>query len=66
MIPQSFAAGENRSYPEFWIVTDNPLYPGYKTLTSLFQDISKTIRENEIHLLIQNIAYLSNTEALLS
>jgi hypothetical protein len=29
MIPQSFAAGGNRLYPEFWVVTDDPWYPGY-------------------------------------
>jgi hypothetical protein len=29
VVPQSFAIGGNRSYPEFWAVTDGPRYPGY-------------------------------------
>jgi hypothetical protein len=29
MVPQPFAAGGNRSYLEFWIVTDSLLYSGY-------------------------------------
>jgi hypothetical protein len=33
MVPQSFAAGGNQSYTEFWAVTDDPWYPGYLTLT---------------------------------
>jgi hypothetical protein len=32
MVPQSFAARENRSYPEFWAVTGDSWYPGYFTL----------------------------------
>jgi hypothetical protein len=31
MVPQPFAAGGNRSYLDFWAVTDDPQYPGYKT-----------------------------------
>jgi hypothetical protein len=31
MVPQSFAIGGNRSYPEFWIITDDLQYPGYET-----------------------------------
>jgi hypothetical protein len=27
MIPHPFAAGGNRSYPEFRVVTDDPQYP---------------------------------------
>jgi hypothetical protein len=33
MVLQSFTAGGNQSYLDFWVVTDDPLYPGYKTLT---------------------------------
>jgi hypothetical protein len=29
MIPQSFVAGGNRSYPEFWVVTDGSRYLEY-------------------------------------
>jgi hypothetical protein len=29
MVPQPIAAGENRSYPEFWAVTGDPWYLGY-------------------------------------
>jgi hypothetical protein len=29
MVPQPFTAGGNQSYPEFWVVTDGPRYPGY-------------------------------------
>jgi hypothetical protein len=29
MVPQPFAAGGNRSYPEFWAVTGAPQYLGY-------------------------------------
>jgi hypothetical protein len=32
MVPQPFAAGGNRSYPEFWAVTGGLRYPGYITL----------------------------------
>jgi hypothetical protein len=39
MAPQSFAAGGNRSYLEFWAVTDGPRYPGYITLTRYVDDI---------------------------
>jgi hypothetical protein len=31
IVPQSFAVGENRSYPDFWVVTGDPWYPWYKT-----------------------------------
>jgi hypothetical protein len=34
MVPQVLAARGNRSYQEFWAVTDDPWYPGYFTLTS--------------------------------
>jgi hypothetical protein len=33
MVPQPFAARENRSYREFWAVTGGPRYPGYITAT---------------------------------
>jgi hypothetical protein len=33
MVPQSFTAGGNRSYPKFWVVTGDPRYPGYLTPT---------------------------------
>jgi hypothetical protein len=33
MVPQSFAVGGNRSYPEFWAITGGPWYPGYITMT---------------------------------
>jgi hypothetical protein len=31
MVLQSFAAGGNRSYLEFWVITGSPWYPGYIT-----------------------------------
>jgi hypothetical protein len=31
MVPQSFAAGGNRSYLKFWVVIGGPQYPGYIT-----------------------------------
>jgi hypothetical protein len=31
--PQSFAAGGNRSYLDFWTITCDLLYPRYKTPT---------------------------------
>jgi hypothetical protein len=34
MVPQSFAAGGNRSYLEFWAVTGGPWYPWYVTPTA--------------------------------
>jgi hypothetical protein len=34
LIPQPFTAGGNRLYPDFWVVTSDPWYPGYKTPTS--------------------------------
>jgi hypothetical protein len=33
MIFQPFAAGGNRSYLDFWAITGNPRYLGYKTPT---------------------------------
>jgi hypothetical protein len=33
MVPQPFAAGENRSYSELWVVTSDLRYPGYFTST---------------------------------
>jgi hypothetical protein len=30
---QPFVARGNQSYPKFWVVTDDPRYPGYLTLT---------------------------------
>jgi hypothetical protein len=33
MVPQSFAIGENQSYPQFRSVTGDPQYLGYKTPT---------------------------------
>jgi hypothetical protein len=33
MVPQLFAAGGNKSYPDFLVVTGDPWYPGYKTPT---------------------------------
>jgi hypothetical protein len=33
MILQPFTTRGNQSYLYFWVVTDNPLYLGYKTLT---------------------------------
>jgi hypothetical protein len=35
MVPQSFAAGGNQSYPDFWAITSVPRYLGYITLTCL-------------------------------
>jgi hypothetical protein len=32
IVPQPFAVGGNRSYPEFWAVTGGPWYWGYFTL----------------------------------
>jgi hypothetical protein len=39
MIPQPFVAGGNWSYPDFWAVTGDPRYPGYKTLTIVWLHI---------------------------
>jgi hypothetical protein len=33
MVPRPFCTGGNRSYPDYWVVTDDPRYLGYKTLT---------------------------------
>jgi hypothetical protein len=33
MVPQSFTAGGNRLYPEFYVITSDPWYPGYFTMT---------------------------------
>jgi hypothetical protein len=33
MVPQPFATGGKWSYLEFWVVTSDPRYPGYKTPT---------------------------------
>jgi hypothetical protein len=30
--PIHFAAGGNSSYPDYWVIADNPRYLGYKTL----------------------------------
>jgi hypothetical protein len=30
--PNGFAAGENRSYPDYWVIPGDAQYPGYKTL----------------------------------
>jgi hypothetical protein len=37
MVPQPFAVGGNRSYPEFWAVTGGPRYPGYTLIGSSTQ-----------------------------
>jgi hypothetical protein len=39
MVPQSFAAGGNRSYPEFWVVTGGPRYSGYIIPTNLIHKL---------------------------
>jgi hypothetical protein len=31
IVPQPFAASGNRSYLDFWAITDDSWYPGYKT-----------------------------------
>jgi hypothetical protein len=33
MVPWSFATGGKRAYLDFWAVTGDPWYSGYKTLT---------------------------------
>jgi hypothetical protein len=33
MVSESLAAGGNQSYPDLWVITGNPQYPGYKTPT---------------------------------
>jgi hypothetical protein len=33
VVSQPFSAGENRSYLNFWAITGDPRYPGYKTPT---------------------------------
>jgi hypothetical protein len=33
MVPEPFATGVNWSYLDFWAITDNLQYPGYKTPT---------------------------------
>jgi hypothetical protein len=35
MVSQPFTTGENQSYLKFWVITGNPQYPGYFTLTKL-------------------------------
>jgi hypothetical protein len=35
MVPQSFTAGGNRSYLDFWTVIGDRWYTGYKTQTGL-------------------------------
>jgi hypothetical protein len=37
VVPQPFAAGGNRSYPELWVVTSDPWYSGYKTPTTALE-----------------------------
>jgi hypothetical protein len=44
VLPQPFATRENRSYPEFWAITDNPRYPGYFTSTILLFPIRGLIK----------------------
>jgi hypothetical protein len=42
--PSHFAAGRNRSYPNYWVVTGDPWYLGYKTPIDrqhAFYDIKK-------------------------
>jgi hypothetical protein len=36
MVPQPFAVGGNRSYPEFSVITSAPQYPGYWAPTCMF------------------------------
>jgi hypothetical protein len=36
MVSQPFAVGGNKSYPEFWPITGDPWYPGYKTPTTSY------------------------------
>jgi hypothetical protein len=31
VVPQPFALGGNRSYLDFWVITEDPWYPRYKT-----------------------------------
>jgi hypothetical protein len=38
MVPQPFVTSGNRSYLDFWVVTGNPRYLGYKTPTCLFSN----------------------------
>jgi hypothetical protein len=33
LVPQPFASGENWTYPDFWAVTGDLWYPGYKSPT---------------------------------
>jgi hypothetical protein len=32
MVPQLFDAGGNQPYLDFWAITSDPRYPGYKSL----------------------------------
>jgi hypothetical protein len=38
MVPQSSAGGGNQSYLDFWVITGDPWYLGYKTLTDDLED----------------------------
>jgi hypothetical protein len=41
MVLQSFAAGGNQLYPEFWAVTDGPRYPGYIAPTIIILEVTQ-------------------------
>jgi hypothetical protein len=43
MVSQPFAAGGNRSYPEFGAITGNPWYMGYFTLTIALEPSVKRV-----------------------
>jgi hypothetical protein len=44
--PSHFTAGGNRSYPECWVITDDPRYPGYTTPTCMEDvNVSNDLRQ---------------------
>jgi hypothetical protein len=47
MVAQPFVVGGNRSYLEFWVITDGPRYPGYITPTVMSDEI-KSMRTNDV------------------
>jgi hypothetical protein len=58
MVPQSFATGGNRSYPEFWTVTGDLWFPGYFTLTTSPEILKMKFAVNELSFpLVTHTAY---------
>jgi hypothetical protein len=60
MVPQLFAVGGNRSYPEFWAITCDPRYLGYFTPTPvpMYSDFITFRRQGNLH-----VAMLAKAQA---